>query len=80
MSEFVVYKDHDGWFRWMRAEVWDNPVGKLYGQRTDNREEFGRYPTNREAQEVRDTYNQMVHGTPSPWDTYNRALAQRNKQ
>jgi hypothetical protein len=78
MSEFVVYKDHTGWFRWMRAEVWDNPIHKLYGQQTGTREEIGRYPTNREAREVRDLYNQMVHGRPSENELYNRELERRS--
>ena len=80
MSEFVVYKDPDGWFRWVTAKWWDNVV-RPHSVRGDPMlvmEEVGRYPTSREARAVRDLYNQMVHGKPSNNELYNRALAQRS--
>lgn len=74
---WVVYRDITGWFRWATAKWWDDPTYKLDGQRVDTREEIARYPTQREAREVRDLYNQMVHGQPSDNELYNHALMQR---
>ena len=74
---FVLYRDHDGWFRWATAEWWDNPRHKLEGERIDTREEIGRFETKDEARTTRDLYNQMVHGKPTPNHTYNEALARK---
>ena len=77
MSGFVLYRDHDGWFRWTTAEVWDRPAFYLEGQRVDTRVEIGRFPTRNEVKDVRHAYNMMVHGKPTPNETYNKALARR---
>lgn len=66
---FVVYKDNDGWFRWCTAANWDSTA-----RGRGRREEIGRYPALAEARDVRHAYNMMVHGKPTPNETYNRRL------
>ena len=74
---YVVYRDHDGWFRVCHDWWWDDPTYKLEGQRVDTRVEIQRFDTKDEARAVRDLYNQMVHGKPTPNHTYNEALARK---
>lgn len=73
---FVVYKDWHGWFRWCTANTWDN----LHQHLPSKAEvEIARYPTLNEARDVRHAYNMMVHGKPTPNDTYNRALERKGE-
>ena len=74
---FVVYRDTDGWFRWINARTWDDPTYKLGGQRVDTREEITRHETKDEARNVKYAYNMMVHGKPTASDTFNELLEQR---
>ena len=62
---YVVYRDHDGWFRVCHDWWWDDPTFKLEGQRVDTREEVARFKDMHEAIALRVTYNMMVHGTPA---------------
>lgn len=80
MSGFVVYRDHDGWFRWTTADAWDDPTYKLDGQRVDTRVEIGRFVTKAEARDVRHAYNMMVHGKPTQHGTFNRLLEKNAKE
>lgn len=79
MSGFVVYRDASTWFHWTPAEQWAQYVTNPY-LHILRREKIGEYPTKAEAREVRDLYNQMVHGRPSNNELYNKALRERNTQ
>lgn len=79
MSGFVVYRDLTGWFHWITAERWEERTTKPY-KHLPNPEKIGEYPTKAEAREVRDLYNQMVHGRPSNNELYSKALRERNIQ
>jgi len=63
--DYVVYRDHDGWYRVCHDWWWDDPTYKLEGQRVDTREEVARFKDMHEATELRATYNMMVHGKPA---------------
>jgi hypothetical protein len=77
MSGFVVYKDHDGWFRWATAERWDRPGNQFEGQRLDTRIEIARCDTKDEARDVRHAYNMMCNGKPTDNHTYNQMLERK---
>lgn len=79
MSGFVVFRDHDGWFRWTTARWWDDPTFKLDGGRVDTRVEIGRFDTLAEAKDIRHAYNMMVHGKPTKSDTFNRLLERKGE-
>jgi hypothetical protein len=64
MVQYVVFRDHDGWFKVAHDYWFDDPTYKLDGQRVDTREEVTRYADLIEAMELRTTYNMMVHGEP----------------
>lgn len=64
--KFVVYKDHDGWFKVCHDYWWDDLTFTIDGQRIDTREEIGRFKDMLEAFEVRGLYNQMVYGHDKP--------------
>ena len=74
MSGFVLYRDHDGWFKWATTTAWDGPTYKLGGERVDTREEIQRFDTLAEVRDVRHAYNMMVHGKPTRYDSFNRLL------
>ena len=61
---YVLYKDHDGWFRVCHAFWWDDPTFKLDGQRVDTREEIQRFHDRVQARDLGHTYNMMVHRRP----------------
>jgi hypothetical protein len=77
-DEFVVYKDHAGWFRWTTAHEWDDGYINDYNSPSP-REEIGRFDTIWEARDVRHAYNMMVHGKPTPNNEYNRLLERQAK-
>lgn len=79
MSGFVVFRDHDGWFKWATAEWWDDPTYLLCGERVDTRVEITRHDTKEEARNVKYAYNMMVHGKPTSSDGFNRLLEQHAK-
>ena len=67
MSEFVVFRDHDGWFQFAHVDWWEHPMHKFGGERLDTRMEITRCPTREEAHEVRVVYNMMMHKRPDKY-------------
>lgn len=61
---YVVYKDHDAFFKVAHDYWFDDPTFKLEGQRVDTREEIGRYEDMHYALDLAHTYNMMVHRRP----------------
>jgi hypothetical protein len=59
--EYVVYKDHDGFYSVAHDYWFDDPTYMIDGERMDVREEVGRFKDMHMAVELRHTYNQMVH-------------------
>ena len=41
-TDWILFRDHDGWFRWTYAKQWDAPTFKLDGERVDTRVEIQR--------------------------------------
>jgi len=61
LSGFVVFKDHDGWFKVTFGHWWDDPRHWMDGERIDTRLLIERFAERRDAEALRLTYNMMVH-------------------
>ena len=67
MIGFVVFRDHDMWFKYTFDHWWDDPTFKMDGQRVDTRVEIQRVATRHEAEDMRTVLNMMMHKRPYRW-------------